>query len=49
MYDTGGVHDGGTLVHAQVQTTTLGTNGGQPTRGAGRRGAAVGQISANDR
>lgn len=44
----GAVHDAGTVVHAQVQTAALGTDGGQPTRGAGRHGAAVSALPADD-
>lgn len=44
----GAVHDAGAVVHAQVQAAALGTDGGQPTGGAGRHGAAVGALSADD-
>jgi len=35
-------------VHAQVQATALGADGGQPAGGAGRHGAAVGALPADD-
>lgn len=44
----GAVHDAGTVVHAQVQATALRTDGGQSTGGAGRHGAAVGALPADD-
>lgn len=44
----GTVLSAGTVVHAQVQTATLGTDRPEPARGAGRRRAAVGAIPAND-
>jgi len=48
LLGAGAVHDGGEVVHAQVQATALGTDGGQPAGGAGRHGAAVGALSADD-
>lgn len=44
----GVVRDAGTVVHAQVQTAALGADGAQPTGGAGRHGAAVGAVPADD-
>lgn len=36
-------------MHAQVQTAALGADGAQPARRAGRLGAAVGAVPADDR
>jgi len=48
LLGAGAVHDGGAVVHAQVQATALGTDGGQPAGGVGRHGAAVGALPADD-
>lgn len=48
LLGAGAVQDGGEVVHAQVQATALGTDGGQPAGGAGRHGAAVGALPADD-
>lgn len=48
MMRAGAVHDIGAVVHAQVQTAALRTDGGQPTGGAGRHGAAVSALPADD-